>query len=176
MNELTDYNLNDYHINRTHSVFVSLEGTRLRMQSPKNQAPKRAMWDEQPIKANFIHQRHFDLNGASVYLLPEVLVKKRIWSKKYPICITMPGSRKPDSEDGKLKHISSEPLMTHKKEELSDLGFEIITEDKCEHNVLYLFARTGREKEEWFKRFFAAAAARPLGKTYSLLSLSTELL
>lgn len=162
MNELTDYSHDDYHISKTHSVFVSLEGSHLRLQRPKNAIPKRAMWDEVVPKPQFIHQRHFDLPGSNVYLLPQGLVKKRIWSKKYPICIAL--NNRNSHEDTKLKHTSSEPIMSGKKEKLSDMGFEIVTEEKCEHNILYLFARTGREKEEWFKRLAAAASGKPLGK------------
>ncbi|XP_005101302.1 testis-expressed protein 2 [Aplysia californica] len=169
MNELTDYTVENYHINKTHCVFISLEGTHLRLQRPKNPVPKRAMWDESFPKPQFIHQRHFDLPGSSVYLLPQGLVKKRIWSKKYPICISLTSAKGGVSSNGedaatsKLKHILSEPIIGAKKEKVSDMGFEIITEEKCDSNVLYLFARTGREKEEWFKRFSAAAAGIPLG-------------
>lgn len=165
MNELTDYSPDDYHINKTHCVFVSLEGSHLRLQRPKNPIPKRAMWDEVLPKPQFIHQRHFDLPGSTVYLLPKGLVKKRIWSKKYPICISL-ANKGPSHEDVKLKHICSEPVIGGKKEKLSDMGFEIVTEEKCDHNILYLFARTGREKEEWFKRFAAAAGGKPLGEWF----------
>uniref|UniRef100_A0A2C9K296 SMP-LTD domain-containing protein n=1 Tax=Biomphalaria glabrata TaxID=6526 RepID=A0A2C9K296_BIOGL len=161
MNELTDYNPDDYHINKTHSVFISLENTNLRLQRPKNSIPKRAMWDEVLPKPQFIHQRHFDLAGSIVFLLPHGLVDKRIWSKKYPVCISLPSKITGDAS--KLKHISSDTTMTGKKEKLTDMGFEIVTEKKCENNILYLFARTCREKEEWFKRFTAAANGKPLG-------------
>ncbi|CAL1530821.1 unnamed protein product [Lymnaea stagnalis] len=164
MNELTDYNENDYHINKTHSVFICLEGVHLRMQRPRNPIPKRAMFDEiLPIPA-WIHQRHFDLPGSTVYLLPNGLVKKRIWSKKYPICISLPNTKQSSDNTNKIKHISSDPLMgSRKKGKQTDMGFLLVSEEKCEHNVLFLFARTGREKEEWFKRFTAAANGTPLG-------------
>ncbi|KAH9504015.1 Tabersonine 6,7-epoxidase isoform 2 [Bulinus truncatus] len=161
MNELTDYNPEDYHINKTHSVFISLEGPHLRLQRPKNSIPKRAMFDEVLPKPQFIHQRHYDLPGSIVYLLPPGLVEKRIWSKKYPICISLPV--KVASDVSKLKHISSDTTMSGKKDKHSEMGFEIVTEEKCDGNILFLFARTCREKEEWFKRFTAAANGKPLG-------------
>ncbi|GFO02316.1 testis-expressed sequence 2 protein-like [Plakobranchus ocellatus] len=164
LNELEGYNVEDYHINKTHSVFISLEGSHLRIQRPKNPVPKRAMWDEVLPKPQFIHQRHFDLPGASVYLVPDGLVKKRIWSKKYPICIDLNINKSTNGEPGSsMKHISSDPNMSDKKDKSHVHGFEIVTEEKCEHRVLYLFARTGREKEEWFRRLAAAAKGTPLG-------------
>ncbi|RUS89809.1 hypothetical protein EGW08_002421 [Elysia chlorotica] len=164
VNELSDYNVDDYHINKTHSVFISLEGSHLRIQRPKNPVPKRAMWDEVLPKPQFIHQRHFDLPGASVYLVPDGLVKKRIWSKKYPICIDLSiGKKIGEQNKGLMKHFSSDPILSDQKDKSHVHGFEIVTEEKCEHNVLYLFARTGREKEEWFRRLAAAAGGKPLG-------------
>lgn len=167
MNELTDYSAEDYHINKTHCIFVSLEGSHLRLQRPKNAIPKRAMWDEVLPKPQFIHQRHFDLPGSRVFLRPHGLVKKRVWSKKYPICIAL--ASKNSSQDVKMKHISSESIVTGKKAGSSDMGFEIVSEEKCDQNVLYLFARTCREKEEWFRRLAAASASKPLGKNMHFL-------
>ncbi|CAG5129894.1 unnamed protein product [Candidula unifasciata] len=160
MNELTNYRADDYHLNKTHSIFVSLEGSHLRLQRPKNVIPKRAMWDEVLPNPQFIHQRHFHLPGAKVFLLPHGLVRKRIWSKKYPICIAL--TNKSLNEDGKLKHISSEPILKEKSS-LPGMDFEFVTEEKCDHNLLYLFARTCREKEEWYQRLSSAAAGKPLG-------------
>ena len=168
MNELPEYSVENYHINKTHCVFVSLEGTHLRIQRPKNPVPKRAMWDESIPKPQFIHQRHYDLPGANVYLLPTGLVKKRIWSKKYPICISLPSksSKKDTCEEGsqvRSRHFSANSLGDNVSEKEADSGFEIVSEKSVE-KVLYLFARTGREKEEWFKKFSAAAAGKPLGE------------
>ncbi|XP_076458729.1 testis-expressed protein 2-like [Babylonia areolata] len=157
MNEITSYNPNDYHINHTYSVFVTLEGSKLRLQRPKTPVPKRAMHDENISTAHFIHQRHFELKGSRVFLQPPGLVKKRIWSKKYPICVAL-------SETGtKIKNVGESsvdgPSIDGPK---SDMGFELISEEKCDSSVLYLFARTGREKEEWFRRFVAATQGKPL--------------
>ena len=90
MNEIPEYNQDNYHINKTHSVHVYLDGTTLRLRHPKNNISKRAMWDEESPKINdFVHQRYFDVEGSQVFLLPPGLVKKRVWSKKYPICIAL---------------------------------------------------------------------------------------
>lgn len=158
MNEIVNYNPNDYHINHTYSVFVTLEGTKLRLQRPKNPVPRRAMYDENITTANFIHQRHFELKGSRVFLQPPGLVKKRVWSKKYPICLAL-------AEMGtKIRNVGDSsvdlPIGDGTK---TDMGFELITEEKCDSSVLFLFARTGREKEEWYRRFTAAVQGKPLG-------------
>ena len=141
MNELKAYNCTDYHINQTNSVFVTLEGTMLRLQRPKNNVSHRAFWNEGPINVSFVHQRHFDLVGSQICLLPTQLVKKRLWSKKYPICIAL----------------ANVPYEDHKPLNNSD---DLVDEDK--QTLLYLFARTGREKEEWYRRCLAASQSVPL--------------
>ncbi|XP_067671155.1 testis-expressed protein 2-like [Haliotis asinina] len=172
MNELLEYNPDDYHINQTHSVYISLEGAHLRLQRPKIGVPKRAMWDEAFTPSSFIHQRHFDLQGSRVFLLPPGLVKKRIWSKKYPICVALAQSgtktaSTPPAVSGSPKHTTT-PISD------GELGFEIIDEEKCDSGILYLFARTGREKEDWYKRFVCASMGKPLGN--HLLDLKKAIL
>lgn len=151
MNEIPEYNQDNYHISKTHSVHVYLDGTTLRLRHPKNNISKRAMWDEESPKTNeFVHQRYFNLEGSQVFLLPPGLVKKRVWSKKYPICIA-------------LKNLGSKQTRdVNESLPESDQGFEIIAEEKCDASVLYLFARTCREKEEWYKKIEAACKGEPL--------------
>ena len=151
MNEIGEYNLENYHINNTQSVHVYLDGTTLRLRKPRMGIPKRAMWDEETPKVNdFVHQRYFNLEGSRVFLMPPGLVKKRVWSKKYPICIALK----------KMGH----KQMTDVNDTVadSDQGFEIISEESYNASVLYLFARTCHEKEEWYKKFEAACKGNPL--------------
>lgn len=155
MNELMDnYNPDEYHVSQTHSIFVLLEGTTLRLRRPKNNIAKRAMWDELQPTSHFIHQRHYDLEGSRIFLLPPGLVKKRLWSKKYPICIALakPGRRQSDSSTKSESSTKSDTVT----------GFEVVTEQKCEESVICLFARTPRDKEDWYKRLDAAAKGKPL--------------
>ncbi|KAM7538634.1 hypothetical protein Aperf_G00000047746 [Anoplocephala perfoliata] len=92
MNETVSYSSETYHINDTHSVFVTLEGTQLRIQRPRKNVPRRAMFNV-PVPSSsgmhFVHQRIYDMSRVTVSLLPEGLVAKRLWSKKYPICLTI---------------------------------------------------------------------------------------
>ena len=43
-------------------------------------------------------------------------------------------------------------------------SFEQITQDMCVEKTLYLFARSDREKDDWFRRFVEAAALSSCGK------------
>ena len=151
MNELSQYDPDDYHINQTHSIYVQLEGTSLRIQRPRVNVAKRAMWNETHQQPQFIHQRHFDVTGSKIMLLPAGLVKKRVWSKKYPICIAL---AKPGSKMQKRYSVDTDDMM--------DLGFEVVSKDVCDDSLLFLFTRTGREKEEWYRRFEAASKGTPL--------------
>ena len=155
MNELYHYNPDDYHINQTHSVYVQMEGTNLRLQRSKQNVPKRAMWDERPLPTpTFVHQRHFDLVGSNVSLVPPGLVKKRLWSKKYPICVAL--AKTGSKVEQKLKKEGS-----LESEFAKGMGYEVIPE-VCDDSVLFLFARTGREKEAWFRRLDAGSRGDPL--------------
>jgi len=145
MNELSHYSAAEFHINDTYSVYVTLESCTLRLQTPKHGIPKRAICDEYIPMAAFVRQRHFDLEGADVYLVPCGLCNKRLWSKKYPICIAPCSS--PCSAD--LRH-------AYTTYDASD------TDASRRRTVLYLFARTCRDKEEWYRRFLYASRGMPL--------------
>ncbi|XP_048757629.1 testis-expressed protein 2-like isoform X2 [Ostrea edulis] len=150
LNEIGEYDPYNHHINNTHPVQVLLEGTTLRLRRPKTNVPRRAMWDEEKITVKeFIHQRHFDIRGSNISLRPTELVSKRLWSKKYPIRIAFATAG---------KRTRSTDSDTPEQE----AGFELVTEEKCEEDVVYLFARTNRDKEDWFKRLVAAAEGSPL--------------
>ncbi|XP_072049026.1 testis-expressed protein 2-like isoform X2 [Amphiura filiformis] len=151
MNELSSpYDPENYHIAQTHSLYVRLDQYKLRLSRPKYNIPRRAMYDETVIKPEFIHQRHYDMRGSKVYLLPEGLVKKRLWSKKYPICIELPKKgvsvEKKDPEQVRMADLDAQ-----------EWGFDVVKKEECDDQVLYLFARTGREKEEWFWKFELAS-------------------
>lgn len=81
-----------------------------------------------------------------VFLLPSVLARKRIWNPKYPICIQLAGGG--NSENSWGKEPEADPTSPQK------------SSSRQVHDVpttLYLFGRTGREKEEWFRHFLFAS-------------------
>ncbi|XP_053987933.1 testis-expressed protein 2 [Hylaeus volcanicus] len=90
VNELPySYEPNNYHVARTKSVFFRLQGNILRIMETRMKVPKKAVWDESKHKLKFVKRRVYNLNGAKIDLLPSGLTRKRRWSKKYPICITL---------------------------------------------------------------------------------------
>lgn len=72
-----------------------------------------------------------------------------MWNRKYPICITVARAKELTAEVEDQQH----PHLNEK------------SSSKTNHNTtLYLFARTGREKEEWFHHFCAASMYRNEGQ------------
>lgn len=83
-------------------------------------------------------------------LLPPGLARKRLWNKKYPVCITLAeGEREEESP----AHIQEEEDEGAQK--------DAVAKDQQLPVNLYLFGRTGREKEEWFQHFLSASRAQP---------------
>ncbi|XP_072167729.1 testis-expressed protein 2-like isoform X1 [Diadema setosum] len=152
MNELTvAYDPETYNVNQTHSIFVRLEGHTLRLSRPKQNIARRAMFDEPTPKPEFIHQRIYDIRGSNVYLQPDGLVKKRLWSKKYPLFIELPK---------KGLSVEKKDISPPDDGVAQGLGFDVIKNEECDDKVLILFARTSREKEEWFWKFEAASTSQ----------------
>lgn len=142
MNELLSvYTPGDFHIAKTQSVLVSLDGTILRLSYPGTKIPKRATWNEPDYDPTFVHERVYDLEGAEVDLLPRGLARKRHWSRRYPIRIFL-------SAKGASHVAASTPIH--------------LTKENDDREVL-LFARTGRDKEEWFRKLEAAAGVMVAG-------------
>ncbi|KAB0363523.1 hypothetical protein FD754_007679 [Muntiacus muntjak] len=96
-----------------------------------------------------------------VYLVPKSLARKRIWNKKYPICIELG-----QQDDFMSKAQTDKETSEEKPPAERELGGEDPkkpshpqegTRSGHRDQILYLFGRTGREKEEWFRRFILAS-------------------
>lgn len=127
-------------------VFASLEGTKLTLSHPKSDGTgkkfdPRAV--EEKASVSFSRHEQYDLAGSKVMLLPATLTMKKVWTRKCPICIVLDKSNS-KSEDTTDNSNSSgdegdyEVIHHSERQEFEDVG------------TLYLFPRTGREKEEWF--------------------------
>ncbi|VDN99064.1 unnamed protein product [Rodentolepis nana] len=238
MNETVSYSAETYHINDTHSVFVTLEGSQLRIQRPRKNVPRRAMFNVSVPSSSgvqFVHQRIYNMRKVTVSLLPEGLVSRRLWSKKYPICLTIQNeqnSRPSGSQDtitktsstSRLKKKASIAARSGKRsiakypsptdsirEETKPAGLdsqsaysvstsrflrvstnptfgssasgpvsndmplsqldEVISQTQDDFllvqpsdldDKIYLFTRTCREKETWFRRLYGASIGKPL--------------
>uniref|UniRef100_A0AAZ3SVB7 SMP-LTD domain-containing protein n=1 Tax=Oncorhynchus tshawytscha TaxID=74940 RepID=A0AAZ3SVB7_ONCTS len=155
LNEMFEYDPETYHLSLTHSVFASLEGHCLRLDYPRNNISRRATYDEKPPEAAVVSTRCFQLRHSKVFLLPSELARKRLWNLKYPICIELAEGEgvmeegrgtveTPREEQGGDPQLQTRPTSNPKP------AAKLPT-------TLYLFGRTGREKEEWFHHFLSAS-------------------
>ena len=92
--------------------------------------------------------------SPKVFLLPSVLARKRIWNPKYPICIQLAeASNSQGDGTGILENNLGREQGTEPSTPQQN-SFKNIQELPT---TLYLFGRTGREKEEWFRHFLFAS-------------------
>lgn len=89
----------------------------------------------------------FPLHLSQVCLVPQSLARKRLWNKKYPICIELA------KQDDFMSKAEGERPEVAETGGAQDRGSAPTSRDV----TLYLFGRTGREKEEWFQRLLAAS-------------------
>lgn len=106
--------------------------------------------------------------GLQIYLVPKSLARKRVWNKKYPVCIEL-GRQDDFMAKAQADKETSEEKISIEKENLSSEEIWKPSQDGAKsgtqkNQVLYLFARTGREKEEWFRRFLVARKLKSEGK------------
>lgn len=89
---------------------------------------------------------------GQVSLLPSILAKKRVWNKKYPICITLAVEQQHVEEEHISEAAEAKNERTEKLKQVEKEADQITT--------LYLFGRTGREKEEWYQHFMLASKSK----------------
>ncbi|XP_068118438.1 testis-expressed protein 2 isoform X2 [Hyperolius riggenbachi] len=153
MNEIHNYDPETYHATLTHSVFVRLEGSTLRLSKPNKNISRRATYNESKPEVTYISQKIYDLVECKVTLVPKSLARKRLWNKKYPICLEL--ARQED-------FMSKVQMDKESGEERGDGP----PQDGSKEHVLYLFGRTGRDKEEWFHQFLQASQLRSDSKKH----------
>lgn len=136
-----DYDPYTYHINKTTTAFMKLEGCNLRISYTRTKVPKKALWDEKIENIVFYQHRLYNLTGARVILLPKGLVRRRQWSKKYPICIIL-------NEKEKIQVLEKENTAAEKKVEgASDKKSK---EQQLQHEVESIETNTSPEKKRKF--------------------------
>ncbi|XP_018416733.1 PREDICTED: testis-expressed sequence 2 protein-like [Nanorana parkeri] len=156
MNEIFSYDPETYHPALTHSVFVSLEGTTLKRSYPKSNLPRRSTFGEEIPEVAFVIHETCDLTGAQVFLFPYGLAKKRLWNKKYPICIELCSSEDLNSQEKGDKDGGESPRQDREDSEKIAGDFKAGT--------LYLFGRTGRGKEEWYQHLLQVIQGSMAGR------------
>ncbi|NXU59314.1 TEX2 protein, partial [Turnix velox] len=155
MNQLHVYDPELYHPSLTHSVFATLDGTTLKLSYPKNNIPRRATFEEEILDPVFVSHRYYDLTDAKVFLCPPSLARKRTWNKKYPICVLLP-----DPADMECRSNEERDVELQKDEGMKKVPGQDAPGD-CRERCLYLFGRTGREKEEWYQHLVRASCGTP---------------
>ncbi|KAM9305445.1 testis-expressed protein 2-like [Gastrophryne carolinensis] len=151
MNEMFSYDPETYHPALTHSTFVTLEGTTLTRCYPKSNLPRRSTFGEEIPEVAFVSDEVNDLTNAQVFLTPPGLANKRLWNKKYPICIQL-CNMEDEEPQGQKPEDSEEPVGQDGE------AAERIPGD-CKITTLYLFGRTGRDKEQWYQHLVRASMA-----------------
>ncbi|XP_072550349.1 testis-expressed protein 2-like isoform X2 [Salminus brasiliensis] len=155
MNEMHSYDPETYHPSMCHSVYATLEGCHLRLAYPRSNVPRRASAHEPTYDTTFVRSRCFRLTNSKVSLLPAVLAKKRVWNKKYPICILLA-----EEEERGEEERTGEAVEDGAEEE-SEKAEKALEKEAGQTTMLYLFGRTGREKEEWYQQFLLASKTEP---------------
>ncbi|KAK1162880.1 testis-expressed protein 2-like [Acipenser oxyrinchus oxyrinchus] len=158
MNEMYGYDPETYLPSLTHSVFITLEASTLRLSYPKNNIPRWATFDEPRHDAVFTCHRTVELAESKVFLVPPALARKRIWNKKYPICILL--AEQAETKMGSQGEQEAEEQRTQSdtlKRGASPEPSARPPAAEASPGILYLFGRTGRDKEEWFQHFLAAS-------------------
>ncbi|KAK7929673.1 hypothetical protein WMY93_006068 [Mugilogobius chulae] len=138
MNEISNYDPETYHATLTHSVYVRLEGSTIRLSKPNHNISRRAAYTDSKPDVTFISQKIYDLSYS----------KKKSLEQKYPICIEL---GKQDDFMSRTGGESNEGSPT--KDRTNGTGSASMSQSV----TLYLFGRTGREKEEWFQHFLQAS-------------------
>ncbi|NXI35895.1 TEX2 protein, partial [Galbula dea] len=151
MNQLHTYDPELFHPSLTHSVLAMLDGTTLKLSYPKSNIPRRATFEEEILDATFISHRCYDLTDAKVFLCPPSLARKRTWNKKYPICVLLP-----DRAEVECRSSEEHDPELQRDEGMKKVPGQDILGD-CRERCLYLFGRTGREKEEWYQHLVRAS-------------------
>ncbi|KAM7091779.1 testis-expressed protein 2-like isoform 1-T1 [Ciconia maguari] len=157
MNQLHVYDPELFHPSLMHSVLATLDGATLKLSYPKSNIPRRATFEEEILDATFVSHRCYNLTDAKVFLCPPSLARKRTWNQKYPICVLLP-------DPVEVECRSSEEHDTELQGDEGTKKTPVPGQDvpgDCRERCLYLFGRTGREKEEWFQHLVQASRGTP---------------
>lgn len=66
MNEISSYDPELYHATMTHSVFVRLEGSVIRLSKPNHNVPRRATHNQPKPEVTYVSQKIYDLSHSRV--------------------------------------------------------------------------------------------------------------
>lgn len=92
MNEIHSYDPEMYHATLTHSVYVRLEGSVLRLSKPNRNISRRAAHNETKPDVTYISQKIYDLTDSKVQwpASPSLMLKDGKMQKCYVSCVSVP--------------------------------------------------------------------------------------
>ncbi|CAL8124139.1 unnamed protein product [Orchesella dallaii] len=153
-----------HHLRSTKVVFIRIHGYNLLVSYPhsKHKIPKRRLWNDPIINTDHMFVRHtqYNLHGSKIEIVPIGLSKKRVWCKKYPISITLACQ---DHMVGKIQEVVEDDAVNFNSKEDGKVDLRNtrvkgqVTKESCDGRVLFLFARTDREKDDWYRRLINAS-------------------
>lgn len=82
MNEISSYDPETYHATLTHSVFVRLEGSIIRLSKPNHNIARRSAHNEPKPEVTYVSQKIYDLTNSKV-CRRRVLFCAETFLKKY---------------------------------------------------------------------------------------------
>lgn len=88
MNEIHSYDPEMYHATLTHSVYVRLEGSVLRLSKPNRNISRRATHNEPKPDVTYISQKIYDLTDSKVcWLWVYVVATEKYKCKQEAVCV-----------------------------------------------------------------------------------------
>lgn len=147
----------------TDFVDLSIENRCLKVSKPKKRVSSTSVWSDCSLCYN--------LQGSRISIVPKNLSRRRLWNKKYPICILLReinGSEIENCEDHET--LSPQDYISHAP--VSDKN------QVSEARAIYLFTLTDREKESLFWALHDAATEKDpcLARTSSEPALKADAL
>lgn len=71
MNEVSEYDPESYHPSLTQSVYATLEGSCLRLDTPHSNISRKATYDERVHEVTFVRSRCFHMAHSKVWLFAQ---------------------------------------------------------------------------------------------------------
>lgn len=91
MNEIYNYDPETYHATLTHSVYVRLEGSTLRLSKPNKNISRRAVYNDPKPEVTYVSQKIYELTESkvSVPYLYLILTKNtlKLFKKNVSTCL-----------------------------------------------------------------------------------------
>ena len=172
MYKAKNYELDHFDFSGAVPVFAALKDDRLKLSHPRPDVNGKRI-DPRTVDENayitYISHDHYDLRGAKVHLIPLHVPVKRVWSRKFPIRVVLstPRQAHEDSNDNSDDEDFGSSVIS-KLKKLNSFDNDLVD------NIIYLFARTGREKEEWYNALQSVVIQKKPGGSESELSTNTS--